>query len=453
LVEVRRWLLLLIGLGCLTIIPMQILRAQTTPVDSPRVSGTLAVQFDRDYLVLRVLEQQRPLTIVMEYTPQNRWELDDRTNFFVFDPVGFDAYLNGANPGAVAIAAGDQLPGEGRRLQAVIQEPSRDLYHIVVFNDSAIPMNYSLTTNNGTFGDPMGGQIIDVYNPPPSRGGDVPLIVVPGPTATATPLPPPPLRVRSLQGVLTKRYQSNYYELRVLDTNLPLRIQMTYDPPEQFLQDKGFEFNIFTEHQFRVMTRDFILPWRAEDMAEGHLTVMPDGRYVWEAEIVEPLDRYRVVVSQWRYALLWLGYRLTVENGVFLMPQERTPTLVPVTPAPPPPAGPYVVVTVQRLPTPTPTAGPTVESPLPTPTLDPFAPTPTPDPLLPSPTPFGMAPQNGGLVDVIPTATAADLSLAVAEPTATPTPDTALAMNFRSAAAPAAPINLPYQIFLPMTAR
>lgn len=452
--KIRRWLLTLIGLGCLIILPMQMLRAQTTPVDSPRVSGTLAVQFDRDYLVLRVREQQRPLTILMEYTPQNRWELDDRSNFFVFDPVGFEAYLNGANPGPIAIAAGDRLPGEGRRLQAVIQEPSRDLYHVVVFNDSAIPMNYILTTDNGTFGDPMGGQIIDVYNPPPSRGGDVPLIVVPGPTPTPLPPPPPPLRTRSLQGVLTKRYASNYHELLVLDTNLPLRIEMTYDPPEQFRQDKGFEFNIFTEHQFRVMTRDFILPWRADDMAEGHLTVMPDGRYIWEAEIVEPLDRYMVVVSQWRYALLWLGYRLTAENGVFLVPQAPTPTPTPVSPVPRPVVGPYVVVEVQRLPTPTPSPTPEAafDSPLPTPTPDPFAPTPTPDPFAPSPTPFGMAPQNGALVEAVTTPTPMDVPLAVA-PTETPIPDSALAMNFRSVVGPETTPASTYQIFLPITVR
>lgn len=439
--RVRRWLLLLIGLGCLTIIPMQMLRAQTTPVDSPRVSGTLAVQFDRDYLVLNVREQDRPLTILMEYTPQNRWELDDRTNFFVFDPEGFEAYLDGANPGPIAIAAGDRLPGEGRRLQAVIGEPSRDLYYVVVFNDSPIPMNYVLNTDNGTFGDLTGGQIIDVYNPPPSSGGEPPLIVVPGPTATPTSPPPPPLRARSIHGVLTERYDSNYHELRVLDTNLPLRIQMTYDPPEQFRQDKGFEFNIFTEHQFRVMTRDFILPWRAEDMAEGHLTILPDGRYIWEAEIVEPLDRYTVVVSQWRYALLWLGYRLTAENGVFLVPQERMSTPTPISPASQRPVGPSVVVTVQRLPTPTPTVGPTAESPLPTPTW-------TPEP---SPTPLGAAPQDSALAAAVTLPTPTVLPPTVTAPTVTPTPDTALAMNFRSAAAPA--VDLPYQIFLPMTSR
>jgi hypothetical protein len=164
---------------------------------------------------------------------------------------------------------------------------------------------------------------------------------------------------------------------------------MTYEPSEQFRQTGGFEFNVFTEHQFRVMIQNEILPWRAEDMTEGHLTIMPDdGRYIWRAEIVEPLDRYHVVVSQWRYALKWLGYRLTVENAAFLVPREPEPTPTPVRrPAVAPPAGaPYVVVTVIRRPTPV-----VLETPAP----DQFeSPLPTPDFVspAPSPTPFGVSP-------------------------------------------------------------
>src|SRR5690606_20476918 len=198
---------------------------------------------------LRVHIQDAPLRVLMEYTPQGRWELDDRSGFFIFDPVGFDTFLKGANPGALAVAAGDRLPGEGRRLQAIIEEPSRDYFYVVVYNDSAIPMNYILTAENGTFVDLIGGQVIDGFNPPPSSGGEPPLIVVPGPTATPTATPLPPLRVTTLQDALTGRYESNYHELVVLDTNRPVLIEMTYDPPEQYQQDKGFEFNIFTDHQ------------------------------------------------------------------------------------------------------------------------------------------------------------------------------------------------------------
>jgi hypothetical protein len=326
----------------------------------------------------------------MEYVPQGRQELDNRSGFFVFDEVGLRAYREGAIPGTVAVAAGDRLPGEGRRLQAILQQATAESYFVVVYNDSPIPMNYILNAENGFFVDQTGVQVIDVYNPPPSLGGEPPLIVLPGPTPTATPTALPPRRVQSVFGVLENRYDSNYYELVVLDTGRPVYFEMTYDPPEQFRQTKGFEFNVFTEHQFRVMIQNEILPWRAEDMTEGHLTIMPDdGRYIWRAEIVEPLARYHVVVSQWRYALKWLGYRLTVENAAFLVPREPEPTPTPKRkPAVAPPAGaPYVVVTVIRRPTPV-----VLETPAP----DQFeSPLPTPDPFgspQPSPTPFSLSP-------------------------------------------------------------
>ena len=381
----RSWFLLIIGLCALALGSVSWVAAQDgTPspvVESSRVSGTLEAPFDKDYLVLRVVGQRRPLSILMEYVPQGRWELDDRMGFFIFDPIGFDAYLNGGNGGALAVASGDALPGYPRRLQAIINQPNRDVFYIVVYNDSPLPMNYVLTAQNGLISDQIGGQIIDVYNPPPSTGGEPPLIVIPGPTATPTPTLPP-RRVRSISDALTGRYDSNFHELRVLDTNLPIRLEMTYDPPEQYLQDKGLEFNVFTDHQLRVLLRDEILPWRAEDMTEGHLTIEPDGRYIWRAEIVEPYDHYTVVVSQWRYSLLWLGYRLTAENAVFLTPREAVVATTPTATAPST-GSPFVVVQVQKRPTvtrvptatdfatPTPFPGATVESPLPTPTVVP----------------------------------------------------------------------------------
>jgi hypothetical protein len=389
--RLRLLLLITLAVGLLLTTLREFTSAQIGVVDSPRVSGTLDFQFAQHELTLRPRVQGQRLRVVMEYVPQGRQELDNRSGFFIFDRAGLTAFREGAIPGTVAVAAGDRLPGEGRRLQAILQRATEDAYYVVVYNDSPIPMNYILNAENGVFVDPTGVQVIDVFNPPPSQGGQAPLIVLPAPAPTPAPTALPPRRVKSVFGVLENRYDSNYYELVVLDTGRPVYFEMTYEPPEQFRQTGGFEFNVFTEHQFRVMTQNFILPWRAEDMTEGHLTIMPDdGRYIWRAEIVEPLDRYHVVVSQWRYALKWLGYRLTVENAAFLVPREPEPT---PTPSPRPavaqPAGaPYVVVTVIRRPTPVV---------LETPTPDPFAlPTPTPDPFspLPTPTPFGALPAD-----------------------------------------------------------
>ncbi len=392
----RHLLFVAIALLLSLLSPLYFASAQNVPVTVGRVNGTLDRQFDRHYLTLRIAVQNRPVRLLLEYVPQGQQQLDQRSGFFVFDPIGLAAYTGGTNPGALAVAAGDQLPGEGRRLQAIIQRPSRDVYYVVVYNDSPVPMNYTLSAENATFSDD-GGQVEDVYNPPPGNEGQPPLIVVPGPSPTATPTPLPPRRLKSIVGVLDAIYDSDYYELVVLDTGRPVQIEMTYDPPEQFHQDKGFEVNVFSEDQFRYMTNNFILPWRAPDTTEGHLTITDDGRYIWRAEIVEPYARYIVVVSQWRYALLWLSYRLTVQNAAFLT--ERLPE---ATPTSPPPSlgrpGPYVVVTVIVKPTATPAATATsVASPLPTP--DPNSP-------LPSPTVAAVPAQNNPLVVQTPPAAA-----------------------------------------------
>lgn len=360
----HRHLLLGVALLVALLTPFYFASAQNVPVTVARVNGTLDRQFDRHYLTLRVANPRRPVRLVMDYVPQGQQELDRRSGFFIFDPVGLAEYTGGAEPGALAVAAGDRLPGEGRRLQAIIERPGRDVFYVVVYNDSPVPMNYTLNLENGTFAD-EGGQVVDVYNPPPSNQGLPPLVVVPGPSPTPTETPRP-LRVKSVVGVLDSIYDSDYYELVVLDTGRPVQIEMTYDPPEQFHQDKGFEVNVFSEDQFRYMTNNFILPWRAPDTTEGHLLITDDGRYIWQAEIVEPYKRYIVVVSQWRYALKWLSYRLTVENAAFLV--ERPPTPTPTSPGPavlrP---GPFVVVTVQKKPTPPLTPTPGTISPLPTP--------------------------------------------------------------------------------------
>jgi hypothetical protein len=354
------------------VVPTRVVPQPGQPLQSNRVRGTLDRQFQTHTLALTAVDFRRPLRVVMNYVPQGRWELDDRSGFFILDREGLDAYRAGAIPGSLAIAAGDAMPGMERILQAIILTPDRPFF-IVIYNDSPLPMNYTLQVENGFFVDEQGGQVIDVWNPPASAfpGGSVPpVIVVPGPSATPTPLPTSAaVRGRTMRGVLTARYDTNYYTLDVIDTNQPVTFEMTYDPPGQFMQDMGIEFNVFSEEQFQILRQEFLLPWVAADTTEGHLEVQPDGRFVWRAEIQEPFARYYVAVSQYRYGLLWLRYRLAVTNAILTdesgesvpLPQPTvTPTVqLRTTPFP----GDQPLVVVQSRPrgtdTPTPTITPT----------------------------------------------------------------------------------------------
>ncbi len=295
------------------------LLAQSPVTGAGVVRGSLNYQFAQHTLVLRAWDRYQPVTILMEYSPQERWELDDRSGFFVFDQQGYNRYQNGEIPGSVAVAAGDQLPGTGRRLQATIGMPFPGPLFVVVYNDSPIPMGYTLRATNGGLSD-SGGQVFDGGAPAPAGGGDAavfPFVVVPGPTPTPFPIRKPlPLRASSVRGLLDKRYAQDFFTLEVVDTGLPLTVEMIYDPAEQILLLDSFNFWLFDEEQFRSQEISGSRPEFEPNRGAGTL-IYRDDVAVWVARIEDPLDTYMLVVNQHAHALS-VGYRLTVHNGVLV---------------------------------------------------------------------------------------------------------------------------------------
>jgi uncharacterized surface protein with fasciclin (FAS1) repeats len=304
------------------------LHAQSPVTGEALVRGSLNSPYARHILTLAAWDPSKPLVILLEYSPQERWELDDNSGFFVFDQIGYDHFRGGELPGALSVAAGSQLPGEGRRLQATIGAPVPGTFYVVVYNNSTVPMGYTLRATNGGFSD-GGGQVIAGSAPGPAGGGNsdansdansdvYPLVVVPGPTPTPrpTPTPIPPLRASVVRGLLDKRYAQDFFTLEVVDTGLPLAIEMVYDPAEQILLLDTFNFWIFDEEQFRTQKISGARPELEPNRAAGKL-IYRDDVPVWVATIEQPLDRYRLVVNQHRHALS-VGYRLTVQNGVLV---------------------------------------------------------------------------------------------------------------------------------------
>lgn len=298
------------------------LLAQSPVTGEALVRGSLNRPLARHILTLSAWDPAKPLVILLEYSPQGRWELDDNSGFFVFDQVGYDRFRSGELPGAVSVAAGDRLPGEGRRLQATIGAPISGTFYVMVYNDSTVPMGYTLQAANGGFSD-SGGQVIGGSAPGPASGdsanSDVyPLVTVPGPTPIPRPLPTPipPLRASAVRGLLDERYAQDFFTLEVVDTNLPLIIEMVYDPAEQILLLDSFNFWVFDEKQFQTQEISSARPEFEPNRAAGKL-IYRDDAPVWVAAIDKPLDRYWVVVNQHQHALS-VGYRLTVQNGVLV---------------------------------------------------------------------------------------------------------------------------------------
>ncbi|MBI3960540.1 MAG: LysM peptidoglycan-binding domain-containing protein, partial [Chloroflexi bacterium] len=298
------------------LIPKPLL-AQDAVTGAAVVRGSLDRQFARHILTVRAWDPSQPLTILLEYSPQGRWELDDRSGFFVFNDAGFAAYQNGEIPGSVSVAAGDRLPGEGRRLQATIGTPIPGSFFVVVYNDSPIPMGYTLRATNGGFSD-SSGQVIDGGAPAPAGGGAAevfPLVIVPAPTPTLpAPTPIPPLRASVVRGLLDARYAQDFFTLEVVDTDAPLIVEMTYDPPEQILLLDSLNFWLFDEDQFHSQEISGSRPEFEPNRAAGTL-IYRDDIPLWVTTIENPLDKYWLVVNQHAHALS-VGYRLRVQNGV-----------------------------------------------------------------------------------------------------------------------------------------
>lgn len=321
-----RWLLP--GLTILFLLAAgQVAHAQGEMVWSTSVQGMLNRQFARHYLRLVPFDKRQPLQLELEYVPQGRWELDTATDFFVVDDVGLQAVLDGVNPGTVAIAAGTDLPGFPRTLRATILTPDDDQYHIIVVNNSPLPMGYTLTSSNGEIIDDSGRQVVDRWRLPigaPGSDSPFPLVIVPPQPVAPPPPTPTPVAVRgqALHNRLQSKLDTDYYELFVIDTGQPVTLTMTYDPPEQIHLPEGLNFYVFDDDQARRQVVNFLTPHLAPNTAAGKLRITPDQRFIWQEEIVTPAPHYTVVVSQYRYPLI-VSYRLSAQNGILV---DRTGT-------------------------------------------------------------------------------------------------------------------------------
>ncbi len=321
----NKWLLSCVISLLILLISAHPLLAQSPVTGEALVRGTLNSPYTRHILTLSAWDPAKPIVILLEYSPQGRWELDDNSGFFVFDQIGYDRFRSGELPGAVSVAAGNQLSGEGRRLQATIGAPVPGTFYVVVYNNSILPMGYTLRATNGGFSD-NGGQVIAGSAPGPvGDGSDVfPLVAVPGPTPVPlpTPTPLPPLRASAVRGLLDKRYAQDFFLLEVVDTGLPISIEMVYDPAEQILLLDSFNFWLFDEEQFRTQAISGSRPEFEPNRAAGTLIERDGAPPLWTATIAQPLERYWLVVNQHAHALS-VGYRLTVQNGVLVDEGEQ----------------------------------------------------------------------------------------------------------------------------------
>ena len=133
----------------------------TGAVRSPWVQGDLNEQFAKHYLGLEVIDTGRPVTIKMEYEPQDSQQIDDSSGFYIFKQAGFDRYVNAAPPSESAFAASsmDSMGGMKRKVAEIGINDVGEIVTLVTYNDTTMPFSYTLTGENVLFLDDSGEQV------------------------------------------------------------------------------------------------------------------------------------------------------------------------------------------------------------------------------------------------------------------------------------------------------
>lgn len=133
----------------------------TNAVRSAWVQGDLNEQFAKHYLGLEVIDTGLPVTIKMEYDPQDNRQIDESSGFYVFKQSGFDRYVNAAPPSESAFATGslDAMDGMKRKVAEIGVNDVGEVVTLVTYNDTTMPFSYTLTGENVLFLDDSGEQV------------------------------------------------------------------------------------------------------------------------------------------------------------------------------------------------------------------------------------------------------------------------------------------------------
>lgn len=208
-------------------------RQQIVTLQGPTLHGELPYQYNAHYLGLAPVIRDSMVSLTLAYDPQNNPNLQGFVNFFVLDEDGLRRFLAGSDPRTLAIAGGAPLQFDpiGNKMGAAFLASGRGQYTVVVYNNSQLPVQYTLTV--------AGGILIDNANQTINPAAQL----QPAPTATPLPTPTPvatpannPLGAAAgqrLTGVLSNTIGRHYLEAVPGVRDGTILFSFRFDPLDQ----------------------------------------------------------------------------------------------------------------------------------------------------------------------------------------------------------------------------
>ncbi len=124
---------------------------QIVPIKAPFLEGELPYQYNAHYYGLESTVRDGMVALTLNYEPQDNPNLKGFVNFFVLDEDGLRRFLAGEQPEPLAIAGGSPLQFDrvGNKMSAAFRVSGRGQYTVVVYNNSMLPITYTLVAEGG----------------------------------------------------------------------------------------------------------------------------------------------------------------------------------------------------------------------------------------------------------------------------------------------------------------
>lgn len=160
--------------------------SQIITVEGPVLRGELPYQYNAHYLGLSANVRDGVIVLTLAYDPQNNPNLKGFVNFYVLDQDGLRRFQAGADPEPLALAGGAALQFDpiGNKMGAAFRTSGHGAYTVIVYNNSLLPVTYTLTVEGGTLVDTANQTLVSA-----AHSSELELTTTPI-TVTAKPLNP-----------------------------------------------------------------------------------------------------------------------------------------------------------------------------------------------------------------------------------------------------------------------
>ncbi len=210
-----------------------------------RLTGTLPNKYSAHYLGLLPELRAQNINLTLTFDPQTE-EAFGLVNFVVLTDDGLRRFLAGEDPLDLDIASGNDIALTGQRndLQASFLPTEAGGYTVIVYSRADVPINYSLTAQNGI--------LFDNASQVQARAGD---IVTPTPAPTPIPLGAASVVGRRLSGSLDGEYERHYIGIAPQISDGQVQLSMEYAPLDRPELAGKMSFWVLNEEGVRELVR------------------------------------------------------------------------------------------------------------------------------------------------------------------------------------------------------